>query len=267
MQNNSSLSQSSTESGRIAVVTGASGGIGSAIARRLAEAGFHLVLHAHRNTQTAEDLASSIREVGGQATVVTADITKTADRQRLVDEAWSWQRQIDVWVNNAGADVLTGAARDLDFEAKLELVWQTDVVPTLLLSRSVGRRMATGGVILNMGWDQAASGMAGDSGEMFAASKGAIMAATRSLAKSFAPHVRVNCLAPGWIRTDWGEQSSDYWSNRATLESLRDRWGSPDDVAAAALFLASRDADFINGQILPVNGGLSGYERWAPPHD
>ncbi len=110
-------------------------------------------------------------------------------------------------------------------------------------------------MILNMGWDQAETGMAGDSGELFAAVKGAVMAATRSLAKSLAPHVRVNCLAPGWIRTEWGRNASAEWQERARRESLLGRWGEPEDVARVACFLASPAAAFINGQIIHINGG------------
>jgi 3-oxoacyl-[acyl-carrier protein] reductase len=82
------------------------------------------------------------------------------------------------------------------------------------------------------------------------------MAFTRSLAQSLAPQVRVNCLAPGWIRTAWGERASEYWQQLAVRQSLRQRWGTPDDVAQAALFLVSPAADFITGQVLPVNGGF-----------
>lgn len=114
------------------------------------------------------------------------------------------------------------------------------------------------GTILNVGWDQAENGMAGDSGEMFAASKGAVMAATRSLAKSFSPQVRVNCLAPGWIRTAWGGQASSAWQDRARTESLANRWGEPQDVARVACFLASPAAAFVNGQVIHVNGGRAG---------
>ena len=110
-------------------------------------------------------------------------------------------------------------------------------------------------MILNMGWDQAESGMEGDSGEMFAAVKGAVMAASQSLAKSLAPEVRVNCLAPGWIRTDWGRNASAEWQERARRESLLGRWGEPEDVARVACFLASPAAAFINGQIVHINGG------------
>ena len=81
------------------------------------------------------------------------------------------------------------------------------------------------------------------------------MAATRSLAKSFAPHVRVNCIAPGWIRTEWGEQASDEWQQRAKHESLLNRWGEAEDIARLACFLASPAASFVNGQIINVNGG------------
>jgi 3-oxoacyl-[acyl-carrier protein] reductase len=112
-----------------------------------------------------------------------------------------------------------------------------------------------GGVILNMGWDQAVSGQAGDGGEMFSAAKGAIMAFSCSLAKSLAPKVRVNCLAPGWICTAWGQSTSEFWDRRARGESLLNRWGTPEDVARVARFLASPAGAFVNGQIVPVNGG------------
>jgi 3-oxoacyl-[acyl-carrier protein] reductase len=98
--------------------------------------------------------------------------------------------------------------------------------------------------------------MEGDAGELFATTKGAIMAMTKSLAQSFAPHVRVNCIAPGWIETKWGQQTSTYWDQRAKSESLMNRWGKPQDVASAALFLCSPAASFISGHILPVNGGF-----------
>ena len=111
-----------------------------------------------------------------------------AEQDRLVEAAWEW-RPIDIWINNAGADVLTGEAADWSFEEKLAALWKVDVVASLRLSRAAGQRMRERGhgVILNMGWDQAETGMAGDSGEFFAAVKGAVMAATRSLAKSLAP--------------------------------------------------------------------------------
>jgi 3-oxoacyl-[acyl-carrier protein] reductase len=239
-----------------AVVTGSSSGIGRAIALELAAAGADVLVHAHKNRTGAEETAVAMRNLGREAMVAMADLSDPAAQDSLVQTAFDW-RPVDIWINNAGADVLTGEAANWSFEQKLDVLWRLDVVATLRLSRAVGNAMRERGhgVILNIGWDQAETGMAGDSGEFFAAAKGAVMCATRSLAKSLAPTVRVNCLAPGWIRTAWGEQASAEWQRRAKHESLLARWGTPEDVARAACFLASPAAQFINGQIIHVNGG------------
>ena len=245
---------------RAAVVTGSSSGIGRAIALELAAAGADVLVHAGSNKKGAEDVAAEISRNGRKSQALLCDLANTNDVDRFADAALAWHSGLCIWINNAGADVLTGDAADWPFEKKLTALWQVDVVGTLRLSRAVGERMRRRGrgVILNMGWDQAETGMGGDSGELFAASKGAVMAATQSLAKSLAPHVRVNCLAPGWIRTEWGEQASDEWQERAVRESLLGRWGTPEDVARVACFLASPAAEFINGQIIHINGGRAG---------
>ena len=177
---------------------------------------------------------------------------------RLVDEAWDVWGGLDAWLHIAGADTLTGDAARLDFDAKLDRLWAVDVVATLRLTRAVGRRMKErgGGSIVTMGWDQAESGMEGDSGELFAATKGAIMAFTRSLALSLAPEVRVNALAPGWIRTAWGESASSPWQERVLRETPLARWGTPEDVARVARFLVGPGAGFLTGQVVRVNGGV-----------
>jgi 3-oxoacyl-[acyl-carrier protein] reductase len=242
--------------GQAAVVTGSSSGIGRAIALELAQAGTNVLVHARSNRAGADETAQAIRAMGRHATVVMADLSDVAAQDELVRTAWSW-RPIDAWINNAGVDVLTGDAADWPFERKLEALWRVDVVATLRLSRAVGNLMRERGhgVIVNTGWDQVETGMAGDSGELFAATKGAIMAATRSLAKSLAPEVRVNCVAPGWIRTEWGEQASNEWQERARRESMLGRWGEAEDVARVACFLVSPAAAFVNGQIISINGG------------
>lgn len=245
--------------GQVAVVTGSSTGIGRAIALELANAGAHILVHARHSADAAEEVAVHARSLGRDARVLLADLSAPAEQDRLADAAWAW-RPIDIWINNAGTDVLTGDAASWSFEEKLEALWKVDVVASLRLSRAIGKRMHEHGrgVILNMGWDQANTGMAGDSGEFFTAVKGAVMAATRSLAKSFAPTVRVNCIAPGWIRTEWAEHASDAWQERARSESLLARWGETADVARVAHFLVSPAASFINGQVIPINGGWAG---------
>jgi 3-oxoacyl-[acyl-carrier protein] reductase len=252
---------------QVAVVTGSSSGIGAAVALRLAASGAACVVHARQNRQAAEGVAESIRSAGGAAIVLLADVALASDRERLVAEAWQWRGAVDIWMNNAGADVLTGEAAHWSFDEKLARLWSVDVAGTIGLAREAGARMrARGkGAIVNIGWDQAEYGMAGDSGEMFATVKAAIMAFTKSLARSLAPAVRVNCVAPGWIKTAWGAGASDYWQARAEHEALRARWGTPEDIAAAVEFLGSPAADFITGQILPVNGGFRGPFPHPPP--
>ena len=244
--------------GQVAAVTGSSQGIGRAIALELARAGADVLVHGFHHRAEAERVADEIKALGRQATVVLADLADSSARRNLAETAWNWRGGIDVWINNAGADVLTGGAGNSTFEQKLARLWQVDVEATISLSRTIGQQMKArgSGSIINIGWDQAEQGMAGDSGEMFSAVKGAVMAFTRSLAQSLAPEVRVNCLAPGWIRTAWGDTASDYWQQRAERQALRGRWGTPEDVARTAAFLASPAADFLSGQIVNVNGGF-----------
>jgi 3-oxoacyl-[acyl-carrier protein] reductase len=192
-----------------------------------------------------------------QAHGLLADLRDENACAALVEEAWQRLGGIDIWINNAGADTLTGDAAKWPFERKLQELWQVDVRAALLLSRDVGRRMKERGrgVILTMGWDQAETGMEGDSGQLFGATKAAVMAFTRSFALSLGPEVRVNCLAPGWIRTAWGEHASEVWQERVRRETPLLRWGTPEDVAQTARWLASPAAQYITGQIIRVNGG------------
>jgi 3-oxoacyl-[acyl-carrier protein] reductase len=247
--------------GRSAVVTGSSSGIGQAIALELAAAGASVILHARGNQVGLARTQAEIEAMGRKASSMLADLSEPQACADLVDAAWHWA-PIDIWVNNAGVDVLTGELAKKSFEEKLAALWQVDVRATVQLSRAVGRRMQERGEgsIVNIGWDRAERGMGGDSGEMFSATKGAVMAFTRSLAMSLAPQVRVNCIAPGWIQTAWGQSASDYWHNRVARETLLGRWGQPEDIARVAAFLVSAAASYINGQVIHVNGGIAGGE-------
>ena len=241
-----------------AAVLGSTSGIGRATALALAEAGADVIVHGRNSPRAAEDVVGTVRKMGRRSQAILADLAVPAEGDRLVDEAWSRWGGRDAWLHFAGADVLTGPGRGLSFEEKLALLWQVDVVSTLRLTRTIGQRMKEhgGGVILTMGWDQAETGMEGDSGELFATVKGAVLAFTRSLALSLAPTVRVNAVAPGWIKTAWGESASGSWHDRVVRETPLARWGTPDDVARAACFLVGPSASFLTGQVLRVNGGV-----------
>lgn len=245
--------------GKRAVVTGSSSGIGRATAIALAEAGADVIVHARRSEAAAHETAAAIVQAGRRCEVLLADLAEPEARDAFAARAWRLWHGLDIWVNNAGVDVLTGEAASWSFDRKLQALWQVDVAATIALTRSVGAwmRASGGGAIVNIGWDQADHGMGGNSGEIFATVKGAVMAFTRSAAASLAPEVRVNCVAPGWIRTAWGDQASEAWQRRAVEESLMRRWGTPEDVAAAIVFLASPASGFVTGHVLPVNGGLT----------
>lgn len=244
--------------GRCALVTGSSSGIGRAIALELARGGADVIVHHRRSWDEAKAVADEINGMGRSVHVVQFDLRDRDGYDEFFEELQSRSdRLIDVWINNAGADLLTGADARLPYHDKLQRLYEVDIYGTAVLSRLAGARMknAGRGVIVNIGWDQADRGMEGDSGELFALSKNAIMGLTRSLAVSLAPEVRVNCIAPGWIRTAWGETAGADWQARVLRETPLMRWGTPEDVARLARFLVSDEAAYITGQVINANGG------------
>lgn len=238
------------------VVTGSSSGIGRAIAIECAKAGADVVVSYRRSQALADQVAQAVRALGRDACVVPVDLANPQSRDQFVDRCYQ-TGPVDAVVNNAGADLLTGEMKHADFATKLQALLDVDVTGTVALSRAFGERFLQQGHggIITIGWDQSDRGMEGNSGELFATAKNAIMGFTRSLAVSLAPTVRVNCIAPGWIQTAWGQETSDYWHQRVLQETPLKRWGLPQDIANMTRFLLSEEASYITGQVFNVNGG------------
>ena len=238
-------------------MTGASSGIGRAIAEAYAGAGAEVLITHRASPERAHAVAEAIAARGGRAHVAQADLATRERCEGLVGEARERLGGLDIWVNNAGADVLTGEAADWEWERKLDLLLAVDLKGTIACSYAAGEAMREqGGTIVNMSWDHVTTGMAGENPQLFAAVKGGVLAFSKSLARALAPAVRVNVLCPGWIETGFGEQV-DREFHRAVADSTPlGRWGRPQDVADAALYLASPSAAFLTGQAVNVNGGV-----------
>jgi 3-oxoacyl-[acyl-carrier protein] reductase len=240
-------------------VTGASSGIGRAIAEACAAEGAVVLLTHRASSERAREVADAIAARGGRALVRQADLATADACERLVAEAREELGRVDVWINNAGADVLTGDAAAWEWERKLDALLAVDLKGTIACSYAIAevmRNQERGGTIINMSWDHVAAGMAGENPQLFAAVKGGVLAFSKSLARSVAPGVRVNVLCPGWIETGFAEQADPGFRRSVAQDTPVGRWGRPQDVANAALYLASPEAEFLTGQAINVNGGV-----------
>jgi 3-oxoacyl-[acyl-carrier protein] reductase len=245
--------------GRAMLVTGASSGIGRAIAIGAARAGADVAVTYRINDAGAREVEQAIVALGRRAAVFRLDIANDASLRGLGKAVRTAFGRIDAWVNNAGADILTGAAAALTDSQRLDLLLAVDLRGTIHASWCAAELLGaqeSGGVIINMSWDHVLAGMAGTNPQMFAAVKGGVLAFSKSLARSLAPRVRVNVIAPGWIETSFGEALDEHRHRAIAASTPLERWGTPDDVAGAAIFLASPAAAFITGQAILVGGGV-----------
>jgi 3-oxoacyl-[acyl-carrier protein] reductase len=241
--------------GKTAIVTGASRGIGLAIALRFASEGANVVVNYVSKAPEAEAVVATIRAAGGTAEAVRADVSDSAEVAALVAATLARFGRIDILVNNAGIMI----AEDLDHTTEDD--WDRTIDINLkgayLCSKAVIATMrAQGeGSIINMSSN---SGLYHPSAMRFTeyvVSKAGINGLTKAMALALGPEIRVNAICPGWIRTDMIDDQDPEVHARILSETALRRWGVPDDIAASAAFLASADASFITGELLIVAGG------------
>ena len=241
--------------GKVAIVTGSSRGIGLAIARRFAAEGAAVVINYVSRGSEAAAVVSEIKAAGGRALAVQGDVSRSADVARLVATTRDHFGRIDILVNNAGVMVTKSVLetteddwdRTIDVNLKGAYLCAKAVAPVMIEQQA--------GTIINISSN---SGLYHPSAMRFTeyvTSKAGMNGLTKALALALGPHVSVNAICPGWIRTDMMEDIDEEVHARILAETALGRWGTPDDVAASAAFLASPDAAFITGELLIVAGG------------
>ena len=245
-------------SGKVAVVTGASKGIGAGIAKSLAAAGAAVAVNYSSSRDGAERVVADIKAKGGKAVAVKGDVAKAADVSRLFAETKKAFGRIDVLVNNAG--IYHFQPLDDITEDEFHRQFNTNVLGTILAAKEAARHFGPdGGSIINI--SSVASEQAIPSAAVYSATKGAVDTVTRVLAAELGPRkIRVNAIAPGGVETEGthtaGVIGSDLEKQMVARTPLG-RLGQPDDIARVAVFLASDDAAWITGERLTASGGLN----------
>jgi len=243
--------------GKVAIVTGASKGIGASIAKHLAEAGAAVVVNYASSKDGADRVVGEIERGGGRAVAVQGDVAQAADVERLFSEAMTTFGRLDIVVNNAG--IYEFAPIEQVTESHFHRQFDLNVLGLLLVAKEAVKDFgAEGGSIVNI--SSVASTAAPANASVYSATKAAVDAVTRSLAKELGPRkIRVNAINPGMVQTEGlktaGQDQSEF---RTQLEAQTPlgRIGQPDDIAPAAVFLASPDSAWITGETLHVAGGL-----------
>ena len=245
---------SDTNTSKVAIVTGASRGIGAAIAARLAEDGFTVVINYSGSAAPAEALARSIEEKSGKALTAQADVSDAAAVKRMFDAAEAAFGGVDVLVNNAGIMALSklADADDAHFDRQIAI----NLKGTFNTLREAAGRLRSGGRIVNL--STSVVGLKLETYGVYAATKAAVETLTAILSKELRGRsITVNAVAPGPTATDlFLNGKSDELIERMSKMNPLERLGTPADIAAAVAFLAGPDGAWINGQVLRANGGM-----------
>jgi 3-oxoacyl-[acyl-carrier protein] reductase len=242
--------------GKVAVVTGASKGIGAAIAKHFAAEGASVVVNYSTSKEGADKVVNEITKKGGKAIAVQANISKKAEIEKLFSEAKKSFGKLDILVNNAG--VYEFSPIEQVTEEHIDKMFDLNVRGLVLASKESVKYFGTdGGSIINI--SSIASTSAPATGSVYSATKGAVDTITKSLAKELGPrNIRVNSINPGMVETEGLNTAGMVESEFRTLTEAQTplgRIGQPDDIAPAAVFFASQDSAWITGETLSITGG------------
>lgn len=242
--------------GKKALVTGAAVGIGHGIAKQLARCGADVVIHYGQLSEntSARQAAGQFRELGVAAKTIFADFRHRGEVHKLVDQTIKHLGGLDILINNAG--VTFNKALSECTATYFDEVVDINLRATLQTSKAAASALRqNGGSIVNLASIHGLFGRAGHT--IYAATKGAIISATRAMAMEYAPNIRVNAIAPGWIETDYQHRIMDFDASDVASKIPLARLGQPEDVGYLAAFLASKYASYTTGEVYVIDGGLT----------
>ncbi len=239
---------------KVAIITGSSRGMGKAIALLFAQEGAKVVVNYNHSQDKAEEIVNEITVLGSEAIAIKADVSNEAEVKHMVAETLKRYGKIDILVNNAGI------VFDIPFMEKTVDQWKevlgVNLIGVFLCCKYASPHMKEGGRIINISSTNGIYSMHPESMD-YDASKAGVIAITKSLAQELAPKILVNSIAPGWVDTEMNKDLPAEFIKKETERIFVKRFGKPEEIAKAALFLASEDSSYVSGTTMVVDGGYS----------